>query len=525
MRTLARQALFLSVSILFLLSFCAFLPFMGIIKETAANPTEYQFLHIDEFIKERIAGEGIPGLSLVITRGDEIIYLKGFGVTSLKHPTPVTENTVFDLASATKSFTAMGILLLASDGLIDLDTPLQYYIPDFKLADKDASRQITVRQLLNHTSGIPGTFTEPLAFHDGEDAFSKLVAALAKVELNGKPGSSFEYSNINYCLLGALVEAVTNLSFEDYMAQRLFIPLGMTGTTLYPDEAARMERADGHQSLFGNIVTRNIPIYRSAKPAGWVMSSTADMGRWILLFINHGVLDGGQVIPDEVIEEALTPEIYYEQEGQDIGYGMGWFVGYSTSGVGVIWHGGDTPNFATEMILIPEYELGLTMLVNSQSSPQVHNMAAAIAGMVLDIELKLPAAPWWASWKAIDSIAIWVTVFSLGLIVSLVVYIWQRFKHLRKSRQHDDHLTFRQWLKRIWRVIPPMAMLIILGASMASAFYIFRHFFGYDIFRVIAAFSLYSPPSVWLAAAALLGSICLWLIAMVIMESLASSRK
>jgi len=522
---LAKKVLIVSASILFALILCTVFPLLSIAKEPGSSPTRFQLSEIEGFIEEQIAEEKIPGLSLVITLGDGVIYLNGFGVTNLDNPLPVTENTVFDLASATKSLTAMGILLLESDGLINLDAPLKSYIPDFVLADKETSGQITVRQLLNHTSGIPGTFSEPLAFHNGEDAFIKLVVALGKVGLNGEPGNSFEYSNINYCLLGALVEAVTGLGFEDYMKQRLFIPLGMASTTLDSEEAASIERADGHQPMFGGVVTRNIPVYRSAKPAGWVMSSSSDMGRWLLLFNNNGVLNGKQITPAYLIEEALTPEIYFEQEGQNTGYGMGWFVGYSESGIRITWHGGDTPNFAAEMILLPEYELGLVMMVNSQNSSKVHDIAATVAGMLLDTELKLPAAPWWSSWKAIDNIATWVMVFSFGLIVSLVIYIWQRIKQLKNSRRVSNYSHTKGWFPRIWRVVPPMAMFLILGASAATAFFIFRSFFGYDIFQIIAGFSLYSPPSIWLAAAAVLGTICLWLISMVIMESIISGRK
>jgi len=521
---LSKKVAFISGFILFALTLCAFSPFTIIAKGAGENLSQLQLSEIETFIEEQITDQEIPGLSLVITKGDKIVYLQGFGVTSLANPLPVTGNTVFDLASATKSFTAMGVLLLESDGLINLDSPLKFYIPDFELADREASKQITIRQLLNHTSGIPGTFAEPLAFHDGEDAFRELITGLDKVKLNREPGSSFEYSNINYCLLGALVENVTGLTFEDYMKQRLFTPLGMTGTTLDQNEASEMERADGHQPLFGGVVTRNIPIYRSAKPAGWVMSSGTDMGRWLLLFLNNGVLNGKKIIPEGLIKEATTPGTYFKREGQNIGYGMGWFVNYSENGTRVIWHGGDTPNFATEMILIPEHELGLAMMVNSQNSPIVHDMAAVVAGMILDSEFNLPTSPWWASWKAIDNIATWVMLFSFGLIICLVIYIWQRIKQLRSSRQHNGHSNNKGWFLSIWRVIPPMAMLLILGASVATAFYIFRNIFGYDIFHVITAFSLYSPPSVWLAAAATLGTICLWLISMLIMESLVARK-
>jgi len=257
------------------------------IKSVSSQETSVSYPEVDDYIEQQMMDEDIPGLAVVVVQGDEIIYLKGFGITSLKNPSPVTPQTIFDLASISKSFTALGVLLLRDDGLIDLDTPVQQYLPDFQINDPRAS-EITVRQLLNQTSGLPGAFSEPLVFHQGDDAMEKMIAALSQVRLNQPPGLSFEYADINYCLLGALIERVTGTTFEEYMKQKIFVPLGMAHTTLYPDEADERGRADGHQAMYGQIVARNMPIYRSALPAGWVMSSAEDMGKWLIIHLNDG---------------------------------------------------------------------------------------------------------------------------------------------------------------------------------------------------------------------------------------------
>ena len=142
----------------------------------STNEALVSYSEVDDYIEQQMMGEDIPGLVVVIVQRDEIVYLKCFGVTSLKDPSPVTPQTIFDLASISKSFTALGVLLLRDEGLIDLDAPVQQYLPDFQLADPRAS-EITVRQLLNQTSGLPGTFSTPLVFHQGDDAMEKMIAA------------------------------------------------------------------------------------------------------------------------------------------------------------------------------------------------------------------------------------------------------------------------------------------------------------------------------------------------------------
>jgi putative ATP-binding cassette transporter len=464
---------------------------------------------VDEYIKQQMMAEDIPGLAVVVVKGDEIIYLKGFGVTSLEEPSQVTPQTIFDLASISKSFTALGVLLLEDEGLIELDAPVQQYLPDFQLADPRGA-EITVRQLLNQTSGLPGTFSEPLIFHQGNDAMEQMVASLDHVRLNRPPGSSFEYADINYCLLGALIERVTGMTFEEYMEQKLFIPLGMSHTTLYPDEADELGRADGHQPMFGQIVARNMPIWRSALPAGWVMSSAEDMGKWLIVHLNCGCTAEGQVIPADDIEEAHTPAVLFEENGEEVGYCMGWFSSYGSNDVPLIWHGGDSPNFTTDMILLPEHQLGVVVLVNSQASAIGHSIAPGVANLILGLELEPMAVPWWAYWKAIDTMATVALVFISLLLLALVLYIWRVWRQFRNKKRRFLGSSLAGPMLPVWQLVLYITPLVLLSMFALAGYLVIQALYGYNFYEVLILFQAASPPGVYISGMMFILTVFLW---------------
>ena len=469
---------------------------------------------IDRFVQEKIKAEHIPGVAVVITQGNEIIYSKGFGVASLRNPSPVTPHTVFDLASCSKSFTALAVMLLKEDGLIDLDRPVRDYLPAFQVADPEAAEKITVRQLLNHTSGLPGAFSEPSAFYSGPQAMERLVTTMPKVRLDRESGSSFEYSDLNYCLLGALIEKVSRVSFEEYVEQRIFLPLGMKYTTLYPDEASSLERADGHQLMFGRVVTRNILVYRSAAPAGWVMSCAEDMGRWLLLYLNEGRSGNRQVVSAEAIREMLTPGVFFTLDREAVGYGMGWFTG-TINGLHAVWHGGDTPNFTAMMIMIPDQKLGIATLVNSQNSAAAHEIAPSIASLLLEKEFKLPAAPWWASWQMLDEMAIAAAVLALVLILALIIYVswlWRQLRHYRHTIISAQSISRPRLTAK--QIVLTMTPLIVLGTAVFVISIVAQTLVSYDPYQTLILFRMLSPPGVWLAGMIILAVIGLWMISL-----------
>jgi len=401
-------------------------------------------------------------------------------------------------------------LLLRDKGILDINKPVVFYLPDFKLSDKNASSKITIRQLLTHTSGIPGALAEPQGYFNGLDAMDKMVSDLQGLSLNNPPGQVFEYSNLNYFLLGAVVEAVTEQKFEEYMAEAVFTPLSLNRTTLDLDQAEEWGRAYGHQPVFGKVWERSMPVFRSAAPAGWVMSNATDMGRWLRLFLNGGALDGNQLVKSETINEMLTPATYYRKDGHTVGYGMGWLVDTDSNGIKRIWHGGDTPSFLADMMILPDYSTGVTIMINSQTSTQGHLIAPGLTSIFLDIELEQLASPWWAHWKTIDSFSFGIFSICVALIIGLGLFIW---RIVCKVRCHH-YVLFKpripaKWLpaKLIFLYNIPLAtycLLVVIG------YISFRLIYGYNIFKVIGDILLVAPPSIWAAGVSVLALIALW---------------
>jgi hypothetical protein len=268
--------------------------------------------------------------------------------------------------------------------------------------------------------------------------------------------------------------------------------------------------------MLGHIITRNIPIYHSAQPAGWVMSSAEDMAKWLLVNMNNGMLNGQQVIPARVIQQMHIPEIDFTSYGEKLSYAMGWFIGQTGDGEPVIWHGGDTPNFLSEMIILPERKFGVVMLVNSQTSRNAHSVALGISGLYMGSELTLPSSPWWASWAAIDHIALIALILALVLIIGLIPYLWWQWRIIR--RYHRGELAPLRVIKtmKIWLFVLPVTPWVFL-ALIATVLYISAQVtFGFNLFITIVRFGSFAPPGIMVAAITIIASLLLWMIALTI---------
>jgi CubicO group peptidase (beta-lactamase class C family) len=330
---------------------------------------------IDTYVQEQMRKDRVPGVALAVVRGDEIVYLQGYG--SDGYGRPVTPGTSFILGSMSKSFTALAVMQLVERGLIALDAPAQRYLPSFRVADPAASAQITVRHLLNHTSGIPARARQ--AEQEGA-ALQDHVRALAAVKLSNPPGARHEYASPNYLVLGAIVEQVSGQRYGQYIQQQIFAPLGMEHSFTDQEAAIGRGMARGHRYWFGFPVTATLPYEADRMPTAALISSAGDLARYLLAQLNGGSFQGQRVLSPQSMAEMHRPAA----PGDGFSYAMGWRVG-AISGIPAIHHGGIVPHFRGKLVLLPEQGWGVAVLTNASTgfplpiAPTSHRMADAIA--------------------------------------------------------------------------------------------------------------------------------------------------
>ena len=219
----------------------------------------------------------VPGVALAIVRGDQVMHIRGFGENGMGRA--VTPSTSFLLGSMSKAFTAMAVMQLVERGLIALDTPIQRYLPWFRVADSVASRVITVRHLLNHTSGIP---TRAARARGDTRTITDHVRALSRVTLAHAPGEVHEYASPNYLVLGALVETVSGQSFAAYVQQHIFAPLNMTNSETDQTRAMTHGMARGHRYLFGFPSAVTLRYESDRMPTAALISRAEDLSHFLI---------------------------------------------------------------------------------------------------------------------------------------------------------------------------------------------------------------------------------------------------
>lgn len=313
---------------------------------------------LDRFIETQMENHRIPGLALAITHDDQVVYVRGYGIA--RGGEPVTEKTQFRLASLSKSFTAVAVLQLVEAGQIDLDTPVSHYLPDFTLAGPTVGKNITVRQLLNQTSGLADT-----GFVDGltrqQNTLTDRIASLRAARPVDPPGVAFHYFDPNYQVLARLVEVASGQPFDAYLQAHIFTPLAMHDSLSALTSDGSAQRAN-HLAQ-GHIVVYGAPLAVSELSgflggSGGVVSTAADMAHYLIAHSNGGRYADRSLLSAQAIALIQTPPM-----GIPSSYGMGW-VASELHGTRAIEHSGILSTFYAEAVLLPESRYGFVLLYN-----------------------------------------------------------------------------------------------------------------------------------------------------------------
>lgn len=361
-----------TVSFLFLYSLVlASLPAVGYSQTGSAVAVERQYARalaaIEEKVESRRKELGIPGMSLAIVKDGEVIYSKGLGFKDFENKVAVTPDTQFAIGSSTKAFTALSVLMTADEGKLSLDASPKTVLPYFKMYDPETDRNMTIRDLLTHSSGLNRT---DIAMISGRLTREEIIRVAGEAKPIGKLREKFGYQNVMYAAAGQVVAVAQKQPWEKFVPERIFRPLGMTNSNM---SIAEMERAPdrslGYVYNFDTKVTRKLP-YRpidEVAPAGSINSSANDMAKWLRFVLGGGVApDGKRLVSEKGFAEWLKPQMKMNAAGT-MNYALGWMV-MKWNDETVVQHGGNIDGFNALVAMVPEKKLGFVMLTNVSGS-------------------------------------------------------------------------------------------------------------------------------------------------------------
>ena len=322
---------------------------------------------VDDYIKTKMRRQHIPGLSLAVVRNGEVIKTRGYGLANLELNVPAASNTVYQIHSITKQFTATAVMMLVKDGRIGLDDKISKYLK----GTPEAWKEITIRHLLTHTSGIKDFIDEPTSSLRLEMSDNEIFKAATNQPLNFSPGERFGYSNTGYHLLGMTIQQIAGKPYGDYLQQRIFDPLGMNDTRIINLAEIIPNRASGYSWSGGKFSNAEyVAVSLLACANGGIRSTVLDLAKW------DAALYGEKLLGKSSLEQMWTPTKV--KGGRPVSHGFGWSLGTMQDHRYVYHTGGHWTGFKTVITRFLDDRLTVVILTN-QSGVNVEEIAEGVA--------------------------------------------------------------------------------------------------------------------------------------------------
>jgi len=311
---------------------------------------------------------GAAGMALGVVLDHELVFASGYGVRELGENNPITERSVFHWASVSKPLVATAVMQLVERDQLALDDRLADLLPYFRMADH-RYRDITVRQLLTHTSGMSDVedyeWSNP-QFDD--EALKRWALEQSDAELLFAPGTSREYSNLGFELLGLIVQEVSGVSFEQYMQEEIFQPLEMRESSFVANQIDPALRTTGHIGTPTRRVADAYPYNRRHAPSSTLNTNVVDMGNFAKAMLNHGVLEGTRILGEETLALMWSP-VWTDPEDPNRQASLGWNVGRRWGGLQIASHGGHDDGFRSFLAIVPEEGVAVFVASNDDNAP------------------------------------------------------------------------------------------------------------------------------------------------------------
>lgn len=344
----------------------------------------------------------VPGMAVAVVNNNEVIFASGFGVTDISTGQKVDENTLFGIASNTKAMTAAGLAVLVDEGKLKWNDRVQRYIPWFELYNPYVTSELNIVDILTHRAGFR-TFSGDLVWYASKHSRQEILRRARYLKPAYPFRSQYGYSNIMYLLAGQITEEISGQSWDSFMKERFFAPLGMHRTnTSILDMAGDKNVASPHVHTGSEIIPIPYENWDNVAPAGAVNSSVMEMTRWMMLQLNRGTLDGKKYFSEDASRmmwnvhmplavskrnEELMPSMNFR------GYGLGWSL-YTWHGRKVVSHSGGLDGMISHLALVPEENLGFVVLTNS-----ITRLPGILIYQLLDLYLGIEGTDWVAHFQ------------------------------------------------------------------------------------------------------------------------------
>jgi CubicO group peptidase (beta-lactamase class C family) len=336
-----------------------------------------------------------PGMAIGVIKDGVVLLNDGFGYRDLDKKLPATANTLFAIGSSSKAFTTAGLSVLADQGALDWEKPVVQYMPDFKLYDDFATREINAIDLTCHRSGLP---RHDLMWYGSDFTRQQVYERLRYLKPNKSLRTTFQYNNLMFMSAGCLIEKLSGKTWEDFTRENLFVPLGMTNSNFsVKDLAKSKESALGYRTKDDKNTKLDYRNLDAIGPAGSINSTTTDMLQWVKLHLGNGTVNGKKVLSADEITRLHTPQMLMDASGlsstpelKDPSYALGWMT-YRHRGLKVVEHGGNIDGFSALVYMVPEKDFGIVVLTNQDGA----GILKVLAGYATDMFLGLETTDWY----------------------------------------------------------------------------------------------------------------------------------
>lgn len=337
-----------------------------------------------------------PGLAFGIVKDGKVLMANGFGYRDLDKKLPVTANTQFAIGSSSKAFTALSLSILADRGQMEWDKPVVNYMPDFKLYDEFATKEMTATDLCCHRSGLP---RHDMMWYGSAYTRQDIYDRLRYLPPNKSLRTTWQYNNLMFMTAGLLVERLSGDTWEKFVQANIFQPLGMKNSNFsVKDLSAYPEAASGYLTKDEKNIRLDYRNLDAIGPAGSINSTVNDMLQWVKLHLGDGKVGDTQVVSETELKHVHTPQMLMDQsisekspELNDMAYGLGWMV-YRDKGLQVVEHGGNIDGFSALVYMVPEKDFGLVILSNQNAA----GLPMVLARYATDLVLGLDYTDWYA---------------------------------------------------------------------------------------------------------------------------------